>query len=165
MAVREEPLYWAAAQPADPRGLFAAYPFVHDVTWHATHLSAIERPLIFASSQWCWLGDALSGFDDWSTVSRKGVQRTSTAQRAATISRATVSSSTFTSRTNRPTAIVRSSDARLRFSRRRPRACAVPAIMAAGMDDDHGWLVRELVPGRLLSEAIAEGQPFDRVAS
>jgi len=163
VAVREEPLYWAAAQPADPRGLFAAYPFVHDVTWHATHLSAIERPLIFASSQWCWLGGMLSGFDDWSTVSRKGVEDVHRGTRRYYFSR---------DRLIKYFRLTGESADRNRdelgreaaFLSDPPPGLPVPAIIAAGMDDHHAFLVRQLVPGQLLSEAIAQGQPFDRVA-
>ena len=50
LALREEPLYWAPAQPEDPRTLLEPIAFVHEVAQHATHLAPIPRPLFVAVS-------------------------------------------------------------------------------------------------------------------
>lgn len=49
MALASEPMPWAAALPASPHQTLAPYPFVRTVAWSPTHLSDIDRPLMFAS--------------------------------------------------------------------------------------------------------------------
>jgi SAM-dependent methyltransferase len=49
MALREEPVHWAASLPGDPRVTLAPYEFIRELTWSPTHLSDIERPLLFCS--------------------------------------------------------------------------------------------------------------------
>src|SRR6185503_17889325 len=70
-ALREEPLYWAAAQAGDPRQLFAGYAFVHAVAHHSTHLSGVARPFLFASNRWWYLGGELAHFERWTDVSHQ----------------------------------------------------------------------------------------------
>jgi len=47
IAVAEEPIYWAAAQPQSARELLSDYAFVHEIARHGTHLSDVRRPLFF----------------------------------------------------------------------------------------------------------------------
>ena len=49
MALPSEPLYWAAAQPGDPRVLLSGYGHVYEMARHGTHLSTVARPLYIAS--------------------------------------------------------------------------------------------------------------------
>jgi O-antigen chain-terminating bifunctional methyltransferase/kinase len=49
MALREEPLYWADSLPNDPRVTLAPYEFIRELTWSSTHLSDVERPLLYCS--------------------------------------------------------------------------------------------------------------------
>ena len=56
MALRAEPLYWASAQPIDPRELLSEIGFTHQLAVHPTHLTDLPRPLYFASNQF-WLVD------------------------------------------------------------------------------------------------------------
>ncbi|WP_084383045.1 methyltransferase domain-containing protein [Hydrogenophaga flava] len=65
LALREEPLYWSASQPEDPRSLLASIPFVHEVARHGTHLANIARPLLVASSQYWILNGQASHFHSW----------------------------------------------------------------------------------------------------
>jgi SAM-dependent methyltransferase len=58
-AVREEPLYWAAAQPERAVDWVRDYVFHRALAWSPTHLSAVQRPLFFASNQFALIGDEL----------------------------------------------------------------------------------------------------------
>lgn len=51
-ALNSEPLYWADAQPEEPRQLIESYTFNHNLSMHGTHLSVVERPLYFASNKY-----------------------------------------------------------------------------------------------------------------
>ncbi|MEI2655552.1 MAG: class I SAM-dependent methyltransferase [Microthrixaceae bacterium] len=53
MAVREEPVYWATAQPADPRVVLDSYAFIRELVHSGTHLSAVARPTLFCSTTHC----------------------------------------------------------------------------------------------------------------
>ena len=53
LALREEPLYWAAALPGDPEELLADIAFVREMGRFATHLSELRRPMFFASDTLC----------------------------------------------------------------------------------------------------------------
>jgi O-antigen chain-terminating methyltransferase len=50
MALRTEPMYWAECQPSDPRVTLAPYAFIRQVGSSPTHLSSIDRPLLFCST-------------------------------------------------------------------------------------------------------------------
>ena len=49
MALRDEPVYWAESLPDDPRATLAPYEFIRELAWSPTHLSDIERPLLYCS--------------------------------------------------------------------------------------------------------------------
>ena len=49
MALRDEPVYWAESLPNDPRATLAPYEFIRELAWSPTHLSDVERPLMFCS--------------------------------------------------------------------------------------------------------------------
>ena len=49
MALRDEPVYWAESLPGDPRATLAPYEFIRELAWSPTHLSDIERPLMYCS--------------------------------------------------------------------------------------------------------------------
>ncbi|MGD9996121.1 MAG: methyltransferase domain-containing protein [Ilumatobacteraceae bacterium] len=59
MALRTEPVYWADSLPADPRVTLAPYEFIREVAWSSTHLSDIERPLLFCSRTHALVNDEL----------------------------------------------------------------------------------------------------------
>lgn len=65
LALREEPLYWAPAQPEDPAELLSGYAFERVLSVQGTHLSGIARPLYFASNRYWYLGEQLRQFDSW----------------------------------------------------------------------------------------------------
>jgi SAM-dependent methyltransferase len=69
MALRDEPLYWAASLPHDPRVTLAPYRFVRQITRSDTHLSELSRPLLFCSSSNVLIGGAIRPITSYSETS------------------------------------------------------------------------------------------------
>ena len=59
-ARHDEPLYWAASQPADTTCLIHDYDFKTILGNHSTHLSTVERPFYFVSNRF-WMTDKITG--------------------------------------------------------------------------------------------------------
>jgi O-antigen chain-terminating methyltransferase len=55
LALNAEPLYWAQSQPNSTNDLLQSIGFTRELSRHKTHLSEIERPLIFCSNQFILL--------------------------------------------------------------------------------------------------------------
>ena len=72
MALPEEPLYWAASLPEDPRVTLAPFPFMRELAWSHTHLSDIQRPLIFCSSTHALVNGQLHPIVRYSEASHPG---------------------------------------------------------------------------------------------
>jgi O-antigen chain-terminating bifunctional methyltransferase/kinase len=162
-ALREEPLYWAAAQADDPRRLFAGHAFVHVVEHHPTHLSGVARPFLFASNRWWYLGGALARFDHWTDVPHE----------AATGVHAGTRRYYFTANRLAKHFLLSGQPGernRLELEREAaflgspPPGLRTPVLYGKGVAETEGWLVRELLPGRRVSELIAAAEPFDRAA-
>ena len=162
-ALREEPLYWAAAQAGDPRQLFAGHAFVHAVEHHPTHLSGVARPFLFASNRWWYLGGELARFDRWTDVSHQAAGGVHAGTRRYYFAADRLAKHFLL--TGQPGARNREElEREAAFLDHPPAGLRTPALYAKGVAETEGWLVRELLPGRLVSEFIAAGEPFDRAA-
>ena len=161
-ALRDEPVYWASALPSDPRALLGGFSFVHSVASHTTHLSNVERPIFFCSSRWWYLGGEFAPIDTWTQTSHEMAGDIHQGTRRYYFSGKTfakyflfrgLSRERNRGELAREVAFLESPAAGL------PR---VPALRMYGIDDESGWLVRDLIPGRRLSEYMAGGESFDR---
>ncbi|HEV8501172.1 MAG TPA: methyltransferase domain-containing protein [Casimicrobiaceae bacterium] len=162
-ALREEPLYWAAAQAGDPRQLFAGHAFVHAVAHHSTHLSGVARPFLFASNRWWYLGGELARFERWTDVSHQAAGGVHAGTRRYYFAADRLAKHFLL--TGQPAARNRGElEREAAFLEHPPAGVRAPALHAKGIAEAEGWLVRELLPGRLVSEIIAAGEPFDRAA-
>ncbi len=162
-ALREEPLYWAPAQAGDPRQLFAGHAFVHAVEHHPTHLSGVARPFLFASNRWWYLGGELARFDRWTDVSHQAAGGVHAGTRRYYFAADRLAK--HFQLTGQPGARNREElEREAAFLDHPPAGLRTPALYAKGVAEAEGWLVRELLPGRLVSEFIAAGEPFDRAA-
>jgi O-antigen chain-terminating methyltransferase len=65
LALNCEPLFWAAAQPPNPKRLMEAYAFVRELARHPSHLSCVHRPLYVASNFYWFVGDHAEAFHSW----------------------------------------------------------------------------------------------------
>lgn len=72
MARCEEPVYWAPSQPADPRVTLAPYPFIRQIGRSHTHLSSVDRPLLFCSTSHAWVTEALMPIRSYAESSHPG---------------------------------------------------------------------------------------------
>jgi len=64
-ALANEPLYWAEVQPQDPRFLLRSYPYIEQISKSQTHLSDIQRPILFCSREFVRVGLALRQIHEW----------------------------------------------------------------------------------------------------
>ena len=69
LALNCEPLFWAAAQPQNPKDLMEAYAFVRELARHPSHLSPVQRPLYVASNFYWFVEDRAEAFHSWKSVS------------------------------------------------------------------------------------------------
>jgi SAM-dependent methyltransferase len=69
MALNNEPLYWADFLPDDPRFTLGSYSFIREVGRSGTHLSAVERPLLYCSSTLALINGSLHRIKRFRTTS------------------------------------------------------------------------------------------------
>ncbi len=163
LALREEPLYWALAQPADPRTLLDTIAFVHEVIRHATHLAQIPRPLFVASNRYWVLEDLAEPFERWSVEPHALAHGTHEGSRRYFFGancilklynfdhpRGAHNKAEFT----REVQLLRSP----------PAEFSTPTLIAQGEREKDAWIAVKKFPGRLLLDLIKEGVLIDNRA-
>lgn len=160
LALREEPLYWAAAQPEDPRSLLDGIAFAHELARHETHLAPIPRPLFVASNRYWLLEDQVERFDSWSSDSHALAQNTHQGSRRYFFSAKRVLK-TYMFDHPRGECNKAEFERELKFLQLPPSTLNVPKMMLFGENDKLGWLVMERFSGRLLLDLLREGAPVD----
>ena len=161
LARNDEPPFWASAQPEDPRALLESYAFVHQLACFPTHLSAIERPLLYASSQAWYTSGFFEKFSAWSKYSQRYVGELFHNTRRYYFSEKNIGK------------IFRLVGDNAAFNHQeigreitflteyRHVLPDLPRVIASGTSDQEAWLVREQIPGQLLVEAIIAGVAYD----
>lgn len=159
-ALRSEPVYWSDALPDDPRDFFADVPFVHAIARFPTHLSDVQRPLVFASARWWKLGDSFERFDRWSAASHEFAMDVHRGTR-----RYFFGSHLAKQYLLAGAAADRNRDELFReeaFLRNPPGGMPrLPRLVASGVELDQGFLVREMVPGSRLTGIVLAGGTLD----
>ena len=161
-ALPEEPLYWAAAQPQDPRTLLDGYAFVHELARHATHLAKIPRPLYVASNQY-WMLNGLAGkFDSWTTEPHALAQGTHQG------SRRYYYCADYIVKVFRLDQRGQHNQQELRqetqFLANPPTGFPAPTCLVSGTNDIEGWLVVQRLPGKVLLNVLREHAAIDHLA-
>lgn len=158
IAVAEEPIYWAAAQPQSARELLSDYAFVHEIARHGTHLSDVRRPFYFASNR-CWYLDGQAAvFDRWTAVSNKVAPDPHRGTRRSYFSdKKFITQFRLDKKANREQNLLEWENA-VAFLRNAPPGLTLPQLDACGRTDTEAWLIRELLPGVTLETHIAEGR-------
>lgn len=158
IAVAEEPMYWAAAQPQSGRELLGGYSFVHEIARYDTHLSDVRRPLYFASNR-CWCLDGQAGvFDRWTAVSNKVVPDPHAGTRRSYFSdKKLITLFRLDEKANRKQNLLEWENA-VAFLSNPPPGLTAPRLESWGRSDTEAWLIRELLPGMTLETHIAEGR-------
>lgn len=161
MALASEPPAWAAAQPANERELLGDYAFVHELDRIPTHLSALARPLFFASStHWYFTGQCAP----FSTATSHSHDRAGTAflntrryyQNAETLTKVFALQG--------ETAVANLTDIQNEIAFLRQNAAifpGLPRVLASGSNGREAWVIRERIEGRLLYEMIGAGEDYD----
>lgn len=160
-ALASEPAYWASAQPTNPRALVADFAFVHAVARHSTHLSEIERPLLFCSNQYWYLGGTLCRFENWTDKQHEAAEQIYAGTRRYYFTDTQIAKYFLL---EGPTAALNQTEltGEIDFLSARPaKPLDWPRIVAGEIGEDVGWLVRELIQGNRLSELIADQSAFD----
>lgn len=159
-ALRDEPLYWAPAQPQDPRTLLVGCAFVHELARHNTHLAPILRPLYVASNRY-WVLNGLAGkFDSWTTEPHALAQGTHEGTRRYYLS------------VDYLIKLVRFDGQRGHHNRKElmretqflaspPAGFPATACLASGTNDTEGWVVFQRKRGKLLLDVLRERTEID----
>jgi len=161
MALAHEPVEWSRSQPQDPCQLLEGFAFVHELARSATHLSAIARPLYVASNRYWFLGGTAAAFDTWQAESHALAGRASRGTRRYYFGNGLVAKVFDLTLAGCLEANVREHDNEVAFLRAPPPCFPAPRLLAHGRDEHEAWLVRECLPGELLSHHIGSGKPYD----
>jgi SAM-dependent methyltransferase len=158
IAVAEEPVYWAKAQPQSARELLSDYAFVHEIALHGTHLSDVRRPLYFASNRYWHFDGQADAFDIWTTASNRTVPDPHAGTRRSYFGgKKYITLLRLDQKANRAQNLLEWEN-RVTFLKNPPPGLALPQLYAWGKSDTEAWLIRDLLPGMTLETHIAEGR-------
>ena len=161
LALAEEPLYWAPSLPKDERSLLSPYSFIWELGRIPTHLSAATRPIIVASSAYWLLEESCGRIEAAATESHAFAQgahqMTRRYFRGEGLLVKTLSLKGSRASLNRAELI---NEARFLESPP-PGFTPVPRIHGWHANNDQGWLIRDELPGQLLSIIQEGGKTYD----
>ncbi len=162
LALKSEPLYWADKQPDKPQEILNGFAFVHEVDRYKTHLSEVMRPLYVASNLIWYLDGKADFIKSWKYDSHHLVG--SNFQK----SRQYFMGDKYIAKLFSLEAIPHLAAANKKeiqgesvFLRTPPAGFPAPRLVTAGASDTQAWLVRELVPGQILSDLFVEKSDYD----
>jgi SAM-dependent methyltransferase len=161
LALASEPPAWAASQPANPRAILAGFGFVIELAQAATHLSAITRPLYFASSRYWRLNGRMERFTSWTSQSHGFEHGTNFGTRryyfgAGMVAKLFQLDFVRTCHSN-----LRDHRQEIAFLSDPPAGFETPKLLLHGRSETEAWLVREHLEGALLIDLIAADAPYD----
>lgn len=161
VALREEPLYWAASQPADPAELLRSYAFTRVISLQETHLSGIARPLYYASNSYWFLGGRLTKFASWRQESHGLTMKSHRGTRSYYFADGLMVKRLSLKDPTRSELNLSEYGNEVAFlSGGAPAGFRAPKLIFNKNDGNELWLVREVLPGQILSELIAEHVPY-----
>lgn len=166
VAVREEPLYWGPSQPAHAGDLLAPYGFKRVMSWQPTHLSGVERPLYFASDKYWYVGEDFRAFHSWQFQSHMKDMDSHQQSRRYFFADGVMLKQYSLTNSDRREFNREEYQNEARFLAAPPPQMRTPVLHEAVVDRDDCWLVREVLPGRILMEMMGEHVPYapERVA-
>jgi O-antigen chain-terminating methyltransferase len=160
-ALAEEPLYWAEAQPPDPRFLLCSYPYIEQIGLTQTHLSNIQRPIIFCSRIFVRVVQELKRIDDWFYHERPVIEGWREPRRVFYCGDLLIKLIVRVSECfddDRIAAYIREieNEAKYLGSSLSSTALALPVVLDYKMTSSESRIVRSLLPGVTLSKCITE---------
>jgi len=161
-ALKEEPLYWAPAQPEDPRSLFKKIAFVHELARHGTHLAPVPRPLYAASNRYWVLGNYAGAFETWTEDPHAFAIGNYQGSRRYFFNASHV---VKFYRFDHPLGAGNREEfvREVRFLGNVPEGFTAANCLVSGSNDTEGWVVLERKPGNLLLGLLREGADLNRI--
>lgn len=154
-ALVTEPLYWASAQPSDPRMLFGSIAFVRCLDWYPTHLSDINRPLFFASDDIWYLGTEAVRFKSWSSASHALALDVHHDSRGYYFADGVIAKKFLIEGAAGEANRIELEREGAVLSKELP-GFPLPRMLDIGQANGEMWLVREMIGGSLLSEVLLD---------
>jgi O-antigen chain-terminating bifunctional methyltransferase/kinase len=152
LALAGEPVRWANSLPQDPAFLIDHAPFHRILSEHATHFSAVKRPLYFCSRLFWYFGDEAVEFQSWQQNDR-GCRYFSGKDSVANVYNITGEFG----KANRNAVHCAS-----HFLKSPPLDyLSPPHLRQMGEAFDQAWLVHDKIEGQRLDGAINAQKPYD----
>ena len=161
LALREEPLYWAPSLSQDPAELLSSYAFLRLLSQQQTHLSAVSRPLYFASSRFCYVDGAIGNFTSWSSESHAHGRGTHLQSRRYYFSEQSFVKKMTLGVGDRAEINLQEFVNEVEFLGNPPESYPAPRLIASLNDSRDLFIARSMMNGRLLSQAIDDGAAYD----
>lgn len=158
-ALNREPLYWAEAQPEDPRDLISDYAFSHQLSMYSTHLSAVERPLYFASNKYWHIDDLYGVIDHYSNRSHQLDNSYHGQSRRYYYSGENIIKVFLNSKNNTINHAELSNESA--FLSKSVPGFRSASLLTYNCTEGESWLVREAISGRLLLDIIMSGDDYN----
>lgn len=160
LAVREEPVYWAVSQPETARDLLSPYSFVRLLGTKPTHLSGIDRPLYFASSRYWMLGGDFREFERFQDESHAHAMGSHQGTRRYYFSGELMLKKMALDKEMLQLANTTEYANEVAYLEGRAGLSDSPRLLAYSRDQEAAWLLREMLPGQLLSEMMSKQVPY-----
>ena len=160
LAVREEPMYWAASQPERASQLLTPYPFVRRLGERGTHLSGITRPLFFASTRYWMIGDDFRHFDGVRAESHDNAMGSHQGTRRYFFSNGLMLKKMSLECDALRKANLLEYENEVGYLTGVGKQLGAPALTVHLRDQTDVWLLRQMMPGQLLSEMMDQHIPY-----
>jgi len=164
VALKEEPVQWAAHQPDTPDWLYQDFAFLACAEEFATHLSDTARPVYFASNKFWWANHAITRFHHWTPLAHE-FDVPSLDRRRRYFSTENQFLKLF--RFHGPQAALNRQELEREIEcLNRPDAATLgfPKPAAHFLGRHEGWVLRERISGTSLSTCLFNGDKLDKVA-
>ena len=161
LALAEEPMPWAQSLPADEMSLLSACPFIRILDRIPTHLSSVKRPLVVASTQYWFFDDRCGKFEKAMTESHEIARGTHGRTRRYFFGDGLlIKQFSLTGTRGDFNRLELMGEAEF-LAKPPPGFTPVPKLHAWNIGPHEGWIVRDELPGSLLSEMQAQGKKYD----
>lgn len=160
LALKPEPLYWAASLPDDEQEVLSGFSFVHELTRFPTHLSEIKRPLLFASNRFWYFDTECEVFTNIKCQSHSLSGNVHAGTRKYFFGDGKMAKR-FRLGGHVAKANQHELERESEFLAGYAAKMGYPALIEAGASEGEAWLVRVAMPGELLLDAIQDGREYD----
>ncbi|RRU15588.1 methyltransferase domain-containing protein [Stenotrophomonas sp. 278] len=160
LALREEPVYWGPSQPERASDLLDSYAFVRFMGSQPTHLSGIDRPLYYASSRYWHLGRDFRLFDEYKEVSHAHAMGSHHGTRRYFFAKGLMLKRMSLEHPDLLLPNVQEYEREVAYLGGSEVLPGSPRLLEHSRDKEALWLLRELLPGQLLSVMMARQTPY-----